>query len=166
MQLEAIKNIITTDLPPNDMTTWPSITLNNRRYVQEKLCYRKRDRRSWIQEHGDYLVRVSECNKERDGEYWCCKYCDSLFASGATAPQSSHLGLKHQIFNPEKEDQHKRQKTSASVIEMQVRGAATVSRRSTTGPALLASAEDVFEESLLNLIINHNLPYTVIESLL
>lgn len=118
-QLEALADVNLTQLSCDSIANWPKIVLRGKQYIPEEWTAKKRSRRSWISDHGSFLVEIVKDSS--GGTFWCCKYCNKVFNSIATRSAALHLNNEHNKFDDTKPQPSK--KPRQSVLELQQRAA-------------------------------------------
>ncbi len=153
-QLEALGTFDLKRLSHEPLTSWPSILLNNKRYILEDWTARKRGRKSWIAEHGSFLVEV--ISGKTEATYWCCTYCNKVFAATATTNAASHLSNEHNYFDLTKSNHPTKKLKMSTVLDLQ-RAAAAVAP--TTKPTA-----DPVNELILSWIISSDRPFNAMST--
>lgn len=141
----------------------PKIVLAKRRFVREDwvVTKSKKGRRSWIRQHGAFLVELNSLDKEID-HVWCCQYCDTrpdpvIYNAASTDNAARHLGTKHDIYDPSDTDDvssgpsRKRARTGAiSVLEMV--------KRTSGKQIIVVNEETKLKEEICAWIVDANVP--------
>ena len=144
---------------PNDETVSDlyKIVWKDRRFVLESLLYQKtcRGRRSWIKDHGWFLIELGPQDVVR-GPVWACSRCDAsrkpqFFAVRSTTSSTDHLTKVHHL-EPRQEEQEEPE----SVLELQV--AASV-KRPASEPIPTARITKI-RQLAVGYIVNADLPFS------
>ena len=145
--------------PTDDLCTVPKIRLGSHDYILKEWLSRKRTRRSWISDHGTWLVRFAEGHCR--GEFWCYTRCDSrgtptVFTAIAISSAVKHLKSVHYISKPSGVDNNEPAPKRTNVLQLQQ---SAVYRR----PPVLRAASKAFHNNLLGWIVDANVPISMVE---
>jgi hAT family C-terminal dimerisation region len=136
----------------------PPITLQNKRYVREDWLHKKRKRRSWVGDHGTFLIEITN-GFEPLATWWACDICDragklTIFKADSTNAADRHLKSDHSLqeHNGDEPDRPPR----LTVLQMQ--------RKAASGALIIKDKVNAFRTLLLQWIVDQNLPLSAVES--
>lgn len=147
-----------------DLTSAPRIHLNNREFILEEWVFTKskRGRRSWIEQHGYFLMEVNSQgyivmnSQGKKKQFWSCNYCDTkpspaIYQSDSTTGASKHLNERYRYFNPEKPDERAIKRPRQSVFEL--------IQQNTGKPIVMMNEADELKKLFVNWLIDAFVPF-------
>lgn len=136
----------------------PPIRIGNKRYLKEDWLHTKRKRRSWIGDHGTYLVEINT-DFERLKTFWSCNHCDenkkySLYVADSTNAPTAHLKSEHRLH--EQDESEETGIRLPNVLMMQ--------RKAAKGALVRKPRVEAFKTLLLQWVVDQNISLTAVES--
>jgi hypothetical protein len=145
-----------------------AIQHEKRQFVLEDWVAAKRKRKSWIAEHGTFVIELLPGNNKGDA-YWVCMLCGQVFAAMATTSAIAHLNNNsndlHRLQGPNSKKLPPQSSSSSS--EQGQRSVASLfasqAARANSGFILQTDLE-IVERSISRWIVLGNYPFSIVES--